>query len=262
MTTRQKVSGRARLYLLMAFGAVLVGVALTLVSHNSPAVTDAGALPVVSTSASPTTSAATPAPAVRSTVSSPAVPMRSERAGTAAPSRLASSSRGVTTDRPPAAPSTTRPPVAAAPLGRPTVLHLPNLQVDASVDPVDSVKGVLQVPDDIARVGWWQHSAAPGSSVGSTVLDGHIDSAVTGQGALFHLADMNPGDPISLSTTTGTIHYRVQARRVYVKEEGLPADVFDQQGPGRLVLISCGGPFDSSIRSYQDNIVVFATRTG
>jgi len=45
---------------------------------------------------------------------------------------------------------------------------------------------------------------------------------------------------------------------VYEKAGGLPADIFAQDGPARLVLISCGGPFDRTAGSYLDNIVVFA----
>ena len=100
----------------------------------------------------------------------------------------------------------------------------------------------------------------PGATNGSTVIDGHIDSAVAGYGALFHLGDLSPGDSVSVTTNTGkTVQYTVQARRVYVKEQGLPADLFDQKGPARLVIISCGGRFDSSIHSYEDNIAIFAT---
>jgi len=94
------------------------------------------------------------------------------------------------------------------------------------------------------------------------VIDGHIDSAAAGAGALFHLAELNPGEPITISTATGAvITYRVQARRVYpkAKTQGLPADLFAQTGPARLVIISCGGNFDASNRSYDDNIVIFAT---
>jgi len=45
---------------------------------------------------------------------------------------------------------------------------------------------------------------------------------------------------------------------VYRKHQGLPAALFRAIGPARLVLITCGGPFNSVARSYQDNIVVFA----
>jgi hypothetical protein len=48
----------------------------------------------------------------------------------------------------------------------------------------------------------------------------------------------------------------VAAVRTYAKGD-LPADVFDQAGAPRLVLISCGGPFDRARRSYRDNVVVY-----
>lgn len=38
----------------------------------------------------------------------------------------------------------------------------------------------------------------------------------------------------------------------------LPLDVWSQTGPARLMLVTCGGPFDSSIGRYRDNIVVTA----
>jgi hypothetical protein len=53
--------------------------------------------------------------------------------------------------------------------------------------------------------------------------------------------------------------FTVTGRRVYVKHQGLSGDLFATTGPPRLVLITCGGPFDSTTRNYQDNIVVFAT---
>jgi len=50
----------------------------------------------------------------------------------------------------------------------------------------------------------------------------------------------------------------VQVRQVYRKHQGRPAALFRATGPGRLVLITCGGPFNASPRSYQDNILVIA----
>jgi hypothetical protein len=45
---------------------------------------------------------------------------------------------------------------------------------------------------------------------------------------------------------------------VYVKADGLPPELFSAGGAPRLVLITCGGPFDPTTGSYLDNIVVFA----
>ena len=138
-------------------------------------------------------------------------------------------------------------------------LEIPSLSVAAPITPVGVADGELQVPDDPQSVGWWRSSVPPGSTSGSTVIDGHIDSAVAGIGALFHLADLGPGDDVSVRTSAGrVVPYVVQARRVYVKSAGLPADIFSQTGPPRLVLISCGGTFDATARSYEENIVVYA----
>jgi len=141
-------------------------------------------------------------------------------------------------------------------------LDLPALGVRADVKHVVTTDGVLAVPDNPADVGWWTGSAPAGSSTGSTVIDGHVDSARTGPGALFHLTDLVAGDPISVTTATGlVVHYRVTGRRVFDKHQGLPADLFVTTGPPRLVLITCGGPFDSAARSYLDNIVILASPT-
>jgi sortase family protein len=148
---------------------------------------------------------------------------------------------------------------SAARPGPPIMLTIPSQQVRASVVPVINSGGTLQVPDDPALVGWWSASAPAGSSRGSVVIDGHVDSAASGPGALFRLAGLRTSDRIVLSTATGlTRTYAVTGRRVYDKAGGLPADIFDQSGTPRLVLISCGGPFDSAEGSYLDNIVVFA----
>ena len=78
-------------------------------------------------------------------------------------------------------------------------------------------------------------------------------------GALFGLAELKAGDRVSVSDARGRDWtYRVYARQVYRKHQGLPAALFSTTGPARLVLITCGGPFNSVARSYQDNIVVCA----
>ena len=142
----------------------------------------------------------------------------------------------------------------------PARLAIPALGVRAPVVSISATAGVLEVPNDPAQVGWWPASALAGAANGSIVIDGHVDSAATGPGALFHLTDLGTGARIVITTTTGDQRsYVVIGRRVYPKTGGLPADVFAADGPPRLVLITCGGPFDHAAGSYLDNIVVFAT---
>lgn len=154
------------------------------------------------------------------------------------------------------APTPSRKPVA---LSAPALLAIPALKVQASVVPVTTSSGILGVPADPAQVGWWTGSARPGASSGSVVLDGHIDSAQAGPGALFRLADLHAADLITVTTATGARWpYTVTARRAYGKIHGLPPELFATAGAPRLVLITCGGPFDTATGSYLDNVVVFA----
>jgi hypothetical protein len=141
--------------------------------------------------------------------------------------------------------------------GPPVRLLIPGQHVDAPVVPVDvAPDGALGVPDDPGVVGWWGDGAGPGGSRGSVVLDGHVDTRDQGPGALFRLAELLPGDAVELVTGSRTVRYTVAAVRTYAKGD-LPADVFDQAAAPRLVLISCGGPFDRARRSYRDNVVVY-----
>jgi hypothetical protein len=139
-------------------------------------------------------------------------------------------------------------------------LRLPTLQVSA---PVTEVRvrsdGALEVPARPNQVGWWADGAAPGSGRGSVVIDGHVDSARYGRGAFFRLRDLDEGDPVEIISATGERStYAVTARRQFPKNELPWAEVFSQEGPERLVLVTCGGDFDRARRSYTDNVVVFA----
>jgi hypothetical protein len=244
----------------LAAGIVLTVSTVILIHGNRAAPTDAGALESVVT----VTPTATLAPTIHPTAH-PATATRPPKT-TTRPTTVAASSKE-TASTPPttsaaADPTQPAPAQPTARSGTPQELVLPSLGITAQVSRVDSVAGVLQVPEDISTVGWWQSSVPAGSRSGTTVIDGHIDSAVAGKGALFHLAELNPGDHIQVKTVAGhTLTYQVQARRVYVKAQGLPAELFNQQGPPRLVIISCGGPFDSTEHSYLDNIAIYATPT-
>ena len=39
----------------------------------------------------------------------------------------------------------------------------------------------------------------------------------------------------------------------------LPASIYTRTGAARLVLVTCGGPFDARAGHYRDNVIVTAT---
>ena len=106
-------------------------------------------------------------------------------------------------------------------------------------------------------VGWYKFSSTPGST-GSTVLAAHVDYAGR-EGAFFNLEDVSPGDTLEVEMADGTVMaYEVTGSVLYDKE-ALPAeDLFRKDGAPTLQLITCGGAFDSTERSYLGNLVVTA----
>lgn len=148
---------------------------------------------------------------------------------------------------------------ALIPAGVPTHVRLPRLGVQAPVDPVGLTGGELQVPEDGNRLGWWTGSVVAGSPSGSTVVDGHIDTP-QGRGVFYHLKDIQADDLVVVTVAGGaTLTYRVTERRTYAKADGLPPEVFgNANGSPRLVLITCGGPYDAAQATYEDNVVVTA----
>jgi hypothetical protein len=142
----------------------------------------------------------------------------------------------------------------------PTRVRLPPRGIDAPVFPVSiSVSaGTLAVPPLIHRLGWWMDGMTPGSRTGSTLIAGHVDSARAGPGAFFRLREARRGDPVQVITKNGATHtYRVVSVQVMPKSE-LPASIYSRRGRPRLVLVTCGGPFDPSVGRYRDNVVVTA----
>jgi len=139
-------------------------------------------------------------------------------------------------------------------------LSIPAVGVEAPVVPVRISAGALGVPQDVRTLGWWTGGAAPGSALGTVLIDGHVDSARQGVGVLSAIARLPVGGSISLVSGRGTTSYLVQARRSYAKN-ALPGDLLNRTGAPRLVLITCAGPFDATTGHYRDNLVVYATPT-
>jgi hypothetical protein len=143
---------------------------------------------------------------------------------------------------------------------QPTRVRVPSLDIDAPVYPVKiSVpKGALDVPPLIHRLGWWLDGMVPGSPTGSTLIVGHVDSAKAGLGAFGPLRDARPGQSVQVTTKNGQARtYRIVSVQVMPKSK-LPTSIYSRRGRPRLVLVTCGGPFDPSVGHYRDNVVVTA----
>ncbi|MBY5164431.1 class F sortase [Salsipaludibacter albus] len=141
----------------------------------------------------------------------------------------------------------------------PTRLRLPALDLDVAVEHVGvDDDGLMEVPEDVDDAGWYRHGPAPGQA-GNIVIAGHVDDREQGLGAFHRLVDLAVGDRVEVEADDGsTSAWEVTGRELVDKSALETSDLFRRSGPTRLVLVTCGGEFDGTVRSYRSNVVVVA----
>ncbi|HSL59446.1 MAG TPA: class F sortase [Acidimicrobiales bacterium] len=140
----------------------------------------------------------------------------------------------------------------------PTAMWFDSVGVDmAPIIPVGvEPNGEMEIPG-ASEIGWYRYGPTPGAA-GSSVLAAHV--AWDGRNGVFHqLTRAQPGDRFTIAYEDGTLaNFEVVALAQYAKDE-LPFDqVFARTGDPTITLITCGGDFNPSLRSYRDNIVAYA----
>ncbi|MGY1667552.1 class F sortase [Geodermatophilus sp. SYSU D00696] len=146
-----------------------------------------------------------------------------------------------------------------APATVPVRVRVPAAGVDSALvelglDPA----GALAVPADPSLAGWYAAGPVPGE-VGPAVLAGHVDSA-RGPAVFAHLAGIEPGDEVLVDRSDGTtVRFAVTRVERHSKGAFPTEEVYGPTPDAQLRLVTCGGAFDRSRGSYEDNVVVFAT---
>jgi sortase (surface protein transpeptidase) len=121
----------------------------------------------------------------------------------------------------------------------------------------------MDIPPDVNTVGWYRYGPAPGAAAGSAVLSGHVDDHLQGVGVFGRIGDLGPGDTVRITDEAGvTRDFSVLSREQWSKGEAPLDRIFDRGGSSRLVLITCGGSFNSSTLGYDDNVAVTAVPVG
>jgi hypothetical protein len=158
--------------------------------------------------------------------------------------------------------------------GSPTRMSIPGLGVDAPIEtigldrrarPDDSGHAPLGAPVDQRNAGWYAAGPKPGSGRGTVLTNGHTyrDGSAIFQEDFAALVTV--GQQIDLVLDNGTTcSYRISTvwRNVDAVQDypQLVASerLYDQQGPERLFLATCGGPWVESARMFKDINVVLA----
>ena len=160
----------------------------------------------------------------------------------------------------PVAAPTERAAAGTTPLG----VRIPAIGVDAtSLVPLAIIPatGELAAPVKFDQTGWYAAGPVPGEP-GPAVIAAHVDSRA-GPAVFFRLKELKPGDKVYVPRSDGvTVTFTVTGVERYPKN-AFPTQKVHGPTPDRaLRLITCGGSFDYAKRSYRDNIVVYAVRTG
>ena len=155
-------------------------------------------------------------------------------------------------------------PPAVEPLGdaRPQRVDIPALDVQAPVvarglDP----RGAIDPPPygQAGVVGWYDGGARPGAA-GTALLVGHVDTE-TRAAVFYHLSEMRPGETVRVIRDDGRVaEFTVEDVQVFARDRFDAQKVYGTRQTGRaeLRLITCGGTFDRSSRTYTANVVVSA----
>lgn len=142
----------------------------------------------------------------------------------------------------------------------PAEIRIPALGVTASIGQAKVVNGVLTPPRVPDEVGLWSGSAPLAANTGEVTIAGHVNWAGMAPFAFGQLAYLQAGDLVYTTDSQGAqTAWRVTDVSARSKQDGIdPAAFAGPVGPRLLTLVTCGGNFDASILSYDDNVYVTA----
>jgi LPXTG-site transpeptidase (sortase) family protein len=142
----------------------------------------------------------------------------------------------------------------------PLTLTIGAIGVSAHVEQVGVDKnGNMAIPADPHNAGWYGPGVAPGEH-GNAVIDGHLDWYGMPEGPFHHLDALKAGDQVGVKALDGTTFvFQVAGPATAVSADARPSGLFRKSGSPTLTLITCGGQWDASKRSYSERELVNAT---
>ena len=143
----------------------------------------------------------------------------------------------------------------------PASVVVERIGVDAPIEILETVAGVMQQPSDEVHVAWYKETARLGE-VGNILLAGHLNWWGVPQAVFYRLAELRQGDAVVLADEEGTeFAYEVEWVRQESNLEEPTDDAIGQTDYEAVTLITCGGEWDSSISEYNERTVARAKRT-
>ncbi len=119
--------------------------------------------------------------------------------------------------------------------------------------------GLLDVPDDIELAGWWSGGSRLGDPFGSSLVAAHVDSGTQGLGPFASLLGVHAGDRVYVWSNGLRQAFEVTSLRLRPRGSIGPGSwLHSPEGPRRLTLVTCAGPYDAARGGYQNLAVITA----
>jgi sortase (surface protein transpeptidase) len=122
-----------------------------------------------------------------------------------------------------------------------------------------NAQGGLALPDTSLEAVWFRHGAVPGELQDAALIAAHVDNRLTGIGPFARLSELDTGAAIAVTLSDGTVVEYTAVRRERVPKEQIDFAQIMSESAGMLLLVTCGGRFDTTTGHYEDNVIVWAT---
>lgn len=139
------------------------------------------------------------------------------------------------------------------------VVAIPEVGLEAQLTQTGAKAGYLELPDPPLAT-WYEETVPLGTEKGHSLIASHVDFGAGDQAPFSRLHNVEKGTPIVVRDGRGKLHtYKAMSIEVFEQQE-LPAKLFRNDGPHRLVLVTCSGPTVNAGRAphYEYNLVVIA----
>ena len=141
----------------------------------------------------------------------------------------------------------------------PVSIRIEKASVDAAIEIIEIVDGVMQDPTGPWVVSWYKETARLGE-LGNTVLAGHVDYWDVGPAVFWSVRNLVTPDTIEVTGEDGkTYRYQVDWVESYQVATAPIQDIVGPTARPSLTLITCGGSFDYATGQYLERTVVRAT---
>jgi Sortase domain len=142
----------------------------------------------------------------------------------------------------------------------PIAINIQAASVDAVIETLEIVDGVMQDPTGPWVVSWYKETGRLGVPDENVVVAAHVDYWNVGPAVFYNIRNLAEGDVVDLTGEDNDIYrYEVQWLKLFDADNAPIEDIVGNTDDTSLTMITCGGEFDYADGEYLSRTVVRAT---